>query len=171
MNKIAMLLFSLCSRCMLESASYSAFSPDFGLLASETPLAAGVYNEAAPRFHFSFNSGNTNVEVDNFHVKITAEQRLEDRMVQVIAIPQEQGVRCMLESVQFENLPQSMNLGGPVAKVRAVFAFRSSQLAFDRMHKVVPVQITSVADFSKNSDDARMQGYSCIEKKFLAVQS
>ena len=153
----------------LEGVNYSAFSSDFGLLAYDNTELVSYANEASHRFHFTFNDGYTTIEVGGFHVKITAEQRFEDHMVQVIATPQEQGIRCFIERVDCEVLPPSMNLGGPVAKVHTRFTFRSSIQSFSQAQKVVPVQIASVSKFTTPSDEARMQGYPCIEKRFITI--
>ena len=82
--------------------------------------------EPLHRVQEEFFKGYTVATVEGYHVKIIAEQRRSDRIVQIIVIPEQQGVRFHIQNVQFGKMPLN---GGPeaaVAKVHGSFIFQSS---------------------------------------------
>lgn len=119
-------------------------------------------NEGKPLVEF--NSGYSNLTMYSYHVKLTAEQRLSDNLVQVIAIPQEQGVQFNILNVRFGQMPESANLDGPAAIVQGVLLIRTGEMTSTRVAEMVPIQINTVTDFSMSADTARMMGYPCVQR-------
>lgn len=136
-------------------------------LANDPVQITKVQNDEYRR-HLDFEDGYTNLVIHDYHIKIIAEQRFTDNLVQVIAIPTEQGVRFRIANIQFETAPPGVNLSGPVAKVEGFVSFRSSEDTSRRMREIVPVQIKSVDEFSISEDEASMQGYDCMRKEARA---
>lgn len=119
-------------------------------------------NEGKPLVEF--NNGYSNLTIYSYHVKFTAEQRLSDNLVQVIAIPQEQGAQFRILNVRFGQMPESSGLSGPAAIVQGALLIRTGEVTSTRVAEVVPIQINTVTDFSMSADTARMMGYPCVQR-------
>lgn len=120
---------------------------------------------------FDFQEGYTEVSVFDYHFKITAEQRFSDNMAQVIVFPQQQGTRFHINHVEFRTMTSS-EISGPVAKVFGILVFRESNIgAARRVHLMVPVKISRVSDFTVSSDEARIEGNTCFERKLNKLES
>ncbi len=112
----------------------------------------------------SVGDGVTNVTINSFHVKITAQQRMQDNMVQVIAFPLDQGVQFRIEGVNFVQGTQGASMSGWTAQVHGVFIFPTNNQTMARVSKTVPVQLTMVDQFTVSSDEAQFQGNPCVEQ-------
>lgn len=112
-----------------------------------------------------FHDGYTNLTIYDYHVKILAEQRMSDNLVQIVVIPNEQGIRFKILNIKFEVAPPGVDLSGPVAKVEGVAMFRRNMQYPMRIREVVPVQIQSVSEFSISQDEAMMQGNECVQRQ------
>ncbi|MBS0655863.1 MAG: hypothetical protein JSR46_08810 [Verrucomicrobia bacterium] len=113
----------------------------------------------------TFNNGSTFVTISNYHIKIIAEQRLSDNLVQVVAIPSQTGVQFNITGVSPGEMPPSSNMGGPAVNVQGVVSFRTGGPNMTRVPETIPVQLNSVTNFSISADTATMQGYSCLQRQ------
>lgn len=132
------------------------------LLTSFTPYIALVDDDNAgdelQERHFTFGMGYTTVTYYDNIVKITAEQRTSDNMLQVIVFPQEMGVKFNLNNVQVGLAPPRYNLQGKVARVTGVFVAQVNEGNPMRGRMMVPVQISQVSEFTVSSNEALIQG-------------
>lgn len=113
-----------------------------------------------------FHEGYTEITVFDYHIKITAEQRLGDRLAQVVVFGQQQNSRFHINHVEFGHMPSNKPPHGPVAKVSGIFVFQESNVgAPRRVHMMIPVQLRAVTEFTVSSDEARVEGNVCIERK------
>jgi hypothetical protein len=125
-----------------------------------------------PNRKLEFHEGYTEVTLMDYHVKITAEQRLGDRLAQVIVFGQQQYARFHLSHVEFGVMPPHRPPHGLVAKVSGIFVFQESNIGkMRRVHMMIPVQIRSVTEFTVSNDEARVEGYTCIERKLPKMLS
>ena len=122
------------------------------------------YDDGSDRFNFQ--EGYTEVTLYDYHFKITAEQRLGDRLAQVIVFGQQQNSRFHVNHVEFGKMPPGKAPHGPVAKVSGIFVFQESNIGGPRrVHMTIPVQLHAVTEFTVSSDEARVEGNLCIERK------
>ena len=116
----------------------------------------------------SFGSGYTNVTLYDYHIKITAEQRMDDNQLLVIAFPTEMGISFTIHNVAIGTSPR-YNLQGPVAKVHGTFRAQVNEGSPLTVTMMVPVQIAQVQEFSVSTDEALIQGYQFYKKQMSST--
>lgn len=122
-------------------------------------------------YQLQYYPGYTQVSLFNYNVKITAEQRTSDNMVQIVAMPDQMGVQFQIQNVNFQVASADQNPSGPVAIVTGIFAIQLGYQTPSPMQKTIPVQISDVSEFSISQDEAMMQGNPVFQKQLPSMLS
>jgi len=122
-------------------------------------------NDAYQECQLQYYPGYTLVSLFNYNVKIVAEQRTTDNMVQVVVLPQEMNVQFQIQNIDFQVAPQDANPSGPLALVTGTFGVQLGYQGQTPMQKTIPVQISDVSEFSISQDEAMMQGNPVFQKQ------
>lgn len=122
-------------------------------------------------YQLQYYPGYTQVSLFNYNLKITAEQRTSDNMVQIVVVPDQMGVQFQIQDVTFKVASSEENPSGPLAIVTGTMAVQLGYQAPTPMQKTIPVQISDVSQFSISQDEAMMQGNPVFQKQLSSMLS
>jgi hypothetical protein len=151
---------------LLFNLAMLAIAPMLPCVASDEPAVQLIADGGMiGQPQMTFNNGSTFVTIYNYHIKVIAEQRISDNLVQVVAMPTESGVQFNITGVSPGEMPPSSNMGGPAVNVQGVVFLRTGGANMTRVPEMIPVQLNPVTNFSISADTATMQGYSCLQRQ------
>ncbi len=153
------MIFSMLFACLLQPCIAAEAQA-----APKTQQPEDIGYQSDDRVKLDFSQGVTNASILGYRVKFTGQVRMQDKMAQVMAIPQSQGIEFQIQNVTFEKGTQGLSLSGWTAKIDGVFSVRVNTQTTVRIPKTIPVRLTLVGQFSVSSDQALFQANPCVER-------
>lgn len=134
------------------------------------PLAEPMYSDG---FSILYAPGVTDVVLYGSEFAVIGEQRISDKLVQVVVDTKKSGLKGVLDSVYLAHISPQLNTGGPGAKVYLSLIRKegASEVAYTHM---LPVIIKPVDAFSVDAVEAKAKGdivyeqpLPCMLKEYL----
>jgi hypothetical protein len=128
------------------------------------PLPDSLYSQG---FHLDVRPGCTRLRLYGENVTVFGEQRISDKMVQLVVDLAGSGFSFTTKNVSYEfMLPGEKTPGGPAAKIHGQFRKTDGSLA---VMQAVPVIIKKVPVFTINAQEAKASGKIVYEEKLPSM--